>query len=363
MVNDEKIRKFIDCIHAGDRGGAKAALAALTVAELNTPDGTGRTLLARFTAENNAVAVRMLLKDGRCDWSVVCRDGKTARELATPGTRAPFAEYSAPDFFWRGGEAIPKNEVCDRIAAGTLAVDEALFDALPDDFTRALLTGKGKVSKSDFEKWMEVDKFPLYWEAQIALLLTDAEYAKKFVDWDCIRSAAEPDEWLSFLRDLPEYADEADWDQLALEGDAGAWQKLLKVRPEFTERWRKGMAKKYADEAHRHLLEKYYGFGVFNFLIACKNGDAEVVKAHLETGKHCKLNENFIYPMPPGFLQELPLAAAVKAYSVPCVRLLLAFGADPDALCRKNGKTPRELAAQRPEIRLLFDALRDRRGK
>ena len=363
MIDNEKIRKFIDCVKSGDRGGAKAALAALTVAELNTPDETGRTLLARFATENNAAAVKLLLKDRRSDQSVVCRDGKTALELAAEPVRELLEGASSPDFFWRGGEAIPKTEVHDRIEAGTLAVDEAIFNALPDDFTRALLTGKGKVAKTDFEKWMEVDKFPLYWEAQIALLLTDAEYTQKFLDWDYIRSAAEPDEWLSFLRDLPQYAGEADWDKLALEGSAESWQKLLKVRPEFTERWRKGMAKKYADDAHRHLLEKYYGFGVFNFLIACKNGDAEVVKAHLETGKHCKLNENFIYPMPPGFMQELPLAAAVKRGSVPCVRLLLAFGADPDILCRKNGKTPRELAAQRPEMRLLFDALRDRRGK
>ena len=363
MKSDEKIRKFIDCVKAGDRGGTKAALAALTVAELNTPDETGRTPLARFAAENNAAAVKLLLKDRRSDPSVVCRDGRTARELATGPVRELFDRASSPDFFWRGGEIIPKGEVCDRIEAGTLAVDEALFDALPDDFTRALLAGEGKVSKRDFEAWMEVDKYPLYWEAQIALLLTDAEYAQKFLDWDYIRSAAEPDEWLSFLRDLPQYADEADWDKLALEGDAESWQRLLKVRPEFAERWRQGMAKKYADEAHRHLLKKYYGFGVFNFMTACKNGDAEAVKAHLETGKHYKLNENFVYPMPPGFLQELPLAAAVKANSVPCVRLLLAFGADPDARCRKNGKTPRELAADRPEIRLLFEALRDRGGK
>ena len=162
---------------------------------------------------------------------------------------------SGPDFFRRNGEIIPKSEVYDRIKAGTLAADKELFDSLDSDFSRAMLAGEGKVSKRDFEAWMELEKYPLYWEAQIALLLTDAEYARKFLDWDYIRSAAEPDEWLSFLRDLPEYADEADWDKLALEGDAGAWQKLLKVRPEFTERWRKGMAKKYADDAHRHQLQ------------------------------------------------------------------------------------------------------------
>ena len=360
---NERIQKFIDRVRAGDRGGARAALAALTVAELNTPDETGRTLLARFAMENNAAAVRLLLKDGRSDPSVVCRDGKTARELAAGPVRELLDGASSPEFFWRNGGAVPRNELRARLEAGTLAADEAIFDALPDDFTRALLTGKGKVSKRDFEKWMEVDEFPLCWEAQIALLLTDAEYAQKFLDWDCIRSAAEPDEWLSFLRDLPECADEADWDKLAMEGDAEAWQKLLKVRPEFTERWRRGMAKKYADESGRKLLKKYNPITIFNFLIACRMGDAEVVKAHLEAGGgRFDLNENPVYSMPPGFLQELPLAAAVKANSVPCVRLLLAFGADPDARCRKNGKTPRELAAQRPGIRLLFDSLRPPRG-
>ena len=365
MKDNEKIRKFVDCVKTGDRGGARAALAALTTAELNTPDETGRTLLARFAMENNAAAVKLLLKDRRSDPSVVCRDGKTALELAAEPVRELLEGASSPDFFWRGGEAIPKNELRERIEAGTLAVDKTVFDALPDDFTRALLTGKGKVAKRDFEAWMEVDKYPLYWEAQIALLLTDAEYAQKFLNWDYIRSAAEPDEWLSFLRDLPEYAGEADWDKLALEGDAGAWQKLLKVRPEFTECWRKGMAKKYADESRRQLLKKYNPIPMFNFLAACRSGDVEVVKAHLEAGAAgpSGLNKNPVYSMPPGFLEELPLAAAVRANSVPCVRLLLAFGADPDALCRKNGKTPRELAANRPEIRLLFDMLRDRGGK
>ena len=142
---------------------------------------------------------------------------------------------SGPDFFRRNGELIPKSEVYDRIEAGTLAADKELFDSLDSDFSRAMLAGKGKVSKRDFEKWMELDKFPqsLYWEAQIALLLTDAEYAQKFLDWDYIRSAAEPDEWLSFLRDLPEYAAEADWEKLNAEGAPSSWRKLLEVRPEL----------------------------------------------------------------------------------------------------------------------------------
>ena len=353
---NERMRKFIDCVKAGDRGGAKAALAELTVAELNTPDETGRTPLARFAAENNGAAVKLLFKDGRSDPSVVCRDGKTARDLASGPVKELFDGAPSPEFFWRGGEAIPTYDVYARLDAGTLVADKALFDSLDGDFYRALLAGRGRVDKADFEKWMEVDKYPLCWEAQIALLLTDEEYAKKFVDWDYIRSAAEPDEWLSFLRDLPQYADEADWDKLACEGDAVTWRNLLKVRPEFTERWRAAMKKKYADETRRKLLKKYNTVTIFNFLIACSRGDVEVVTAHLEAdGGRFNLNENPVYSMPPGFLQELPLALAVQANSVPCVRILLAFGADPDAFCRKNGKTPRELAAQRPQIKILFD--------
>ena len=354
---DNALRKFIDCIRTGDRGGAKAALKALTVAELNTPDETGCTLLMRFAAENNAAAVRLLLNDRRCDPSVAGRDGRTAQELAAAPVKELLANASSPEFFWRNGEAIPKNEVYDRVEAGTLAADKALFDSLDGDFFRALLTGKGKVSKRDFESWMEVDRFPLHWEAQIALLLTDAEYARKFLDWDYIRSAAEADDWLSFLRDLAEYADEADWDKLACEGDAVAWMELLKVCPELKPRWKAAMAKKYADETRRKLLKKYDPTTLFNFLTACRRGDVEVVTAHLEAGGvgSARLNENLVYPMPPGFLQPLPLAEAVKANSMPCVRVLLAFGADPDAFCRKNEKTPRQLAAQLPEIRILFN--------
>lgn len=166
---------------------------------------------------------------------------------------------SGPDFFRRNGELIPKSEVYDRIEAGTLTADKELFDSLDSDFSRAMLAGKGKVSKRDFEKWMELDKFPqsLYWEAQIALLLTDAEYAQKFLDWDYIRSAAEPDEWLSFLRDLPEYAAEADWEKLNAEGAPSSWRKLLEIRPELGKyrRKRKGHEETTLDEYKRAIYE------------------------------------------------------------------------------------------------------------
>ena len=102
------------------------------------------------------------------------------------------------------------------------------------------------------------------------------------------------------------------------------------------------------------LLKKYHLEAPFNLGIACERNDVEVVSAHLPPGCHPTLNKNFVYPMPPGFLQELPLARAVRANAAAVVKLLLERGADPDALCRKNEKTPRELAADKPEIRKLF---------
>ena len=104
------------------------------------------------------------------------------------------------------------------------------------------------------------------------------------------------------------------------------------------------------------LLQKYSFSRLFNFFKACSRGDSEVLQAHLQLKIHPKLNENFIYPMPPGFLLELPLATAVKANSVDCVKLLLEYGAVPDAFCRnkQNQCTPRELAAEKPEILELF---------
>ena len=93
---------------------------------------------------------------------------------------------------------------------------------------------------------------------------------------------------------------------------------------------------------------------MFNLNEACKFNDAVTVKAHLVTGKHGPLNENVLYSMPPGFLVPLPLATAVGAGAVKCIRLLLENGAGPDAFCRKYGKTPRELARGKRHILKLF---------
>jgi len=97
---------------------------------------------------------------------------------------------------------------------------------------------------------------------------------------------------------------------------------------------------------HEHdpeLMKKYTACGL-NFIAACAHGDAEVLRAHFAEKQVPPLNENIVYSMPPGFLQTLPLAAAVLSGSKACVELLLERGADPDVRCRRCGKTSRELA-------------------
>ena len=97
-------------------------------------------------------------------------------------------------------------------------------------------------------------------------------------------------------------------------------------------------------------------FPPFNLAEACRHNDIEVVKFHLSVASP-ELNKNHIYPMPPGFPAELPLAAAVKADAMECIELLLEHGADPDvpSCCYDDYKTPRELAADKPEILKLFN--------
>ena len=116
-------------------------------------------------------------------------------------------------------------------------------------------------------------------------------------------------------------------------------------------------SKDYASDSRiRQLfqLKKYRKISLFNFFIAIQKNDTEAVTAHLATGKHPALNKNVFYSMPPGFLIELPLATAVKKDCAEMVKILLEHGALPDAHCRKNEKTPQQLAETHPEILKLF---------
>ena len=132
-------------------------------------------------------------------------------------------------------ETLDSRQLLEQIENGSIVVDREIFDALPGDFFRAQMAAEGKISKQDFEAWIG-DMRSLHWEGQIELLIDDEEYGRKFVDWDYIREAAEPEEWLSFLRDLPQYADEADWDKLIREGSDASWQRLYEVQPELVKK-------------------------------------------------------------------------------------------------------------------------------
>jgi hypothetical protein len=155
------------------------------------------------------------------------------------------------------------------------------------------------------------------------------------------------------LRDLPQYFDKADWNKLIQEGSKASWETLVNIRSEFQEKFQE------RNDYCKKIMKKYTNttfFPPFNLAEACKRNDIEVVKFHLTVASP-DLNKNYIYPMPPGFPAELPLAAAVKANAMECIELLLEHGADPDVCCnhKSNYKTPRELAVDKPEILELFN--------
>ena len=355
---DEKtaLEKFCECANHEDVAGCLNALKHISIDTLNKQDDDGYDMLISAAVSENEYAVTALLQDNRCDRTHeenLC--GMTAEEfiLVYPEEspmRQAFINAPMQEFIYRGSKIIDRNDIFDRIMNDTLECDKGCFDMLPGDYYRAELVVNGKVSKENFESWLDPEE--LHWEAQIALLIGDEEYSKKFVDWEYIRETAEANEWLSFLRDLPQYANKADWNKLIKEGSNASWEDLINARPEFQEKFQKREA--YC----KRIMKKYTNttfFPPFNLAEACKHNDIEVVKFHLSVASP-ELNKNHIYPMPPGFPAELPLAAAVKADAMECIELLLEHGADPDVCCihKSNYKTPRELAADKPEILELF---------
>ena len=356
MNEKDALKKFYECANNNDLAGCLKSLKDISIDTLNQQDDDDYDMLISAVVSGNECAVTALLQDNRCDRTHeenLC--GMTAEQFAMDypedsPIRQAFADAPSQDFIYRDGKVIGRNDIFDRIMDDTLECDKGCFDMLPGDFYRAELVVNGKVSKEDFESW--VNPAELYWDAQIALLIGDEEYGKKFADWDYIREAASANEWLSFLRDLPRYADKADWDKLFNEGHDSSWEALADARPEF-------QAKLQERQAYcKKIMTKYTyttWFPPFNLAEACKRNDIEVVKFHLTVASP-ELNKNYIYPMPPGFPAELPLAAAVKANAMECIEFLLEHGADPDVCCnhKSNYKTPRELAAGKPEILELF---------
>ena len=357
MNEKDALKKFYECANNNDLAGCLKSLKDISIDTLNKQDDDDYDMLISAVVSGNECAVTALLQDNRCDRTHeenLC--GMTAEQFAMDypedsPIRQAFVDAPSQDFIYRDGKVIDRNDIFDRIMDDTLECDKGCFDMLPGDFYRAELVVNGKVSKEDFESW--VNPAELYWDAQIALLIGDEEYGKKFADWDYIREAASANEWLSFLRDLPRYADKADWDKLFNEGHDSSWEALVDARPEFQAKFQERQAYR------KKIMTKYTHsswFQPFNLAEACKRNDIEVVKFHLTVASP-ELNKNYIYPMPPGFPAELPLAAAVKANAMECIELLLEHGADPDVWCinKVNYKTPRELAAGKPEILKLFN--------
>ena len=357
MRENDAVRKFYACAAKNDVNGCLESLKDISIDTLNKQDDDNYDMLISAVVSGNECAVKALLQDNRCDRTHkenLC--GMTAEEFAldypeNSPIRQAFDDAPMQKFIYRDGRVTAREDIFENIMNDSLEADKGCFDMLPGDFYRVQLVVNGKISKEDFESWLNPAE--LYWDAQIALLIGDEEYAEKFVDWDYIREAASANEWLSFLRDLPRYADKADWDKLFNEGSRNSWKALADARPEFQEKFQEREA--YC----KKIMTKYTYttfFPPFNLAEACKHNDIEVVKFHLTVASP-DLNKVYIYPMPPGFPAELPLAAAVKANAVACIELLLEHGADPD-VCSINKidyKTPRELAADKPEILELFN--------
>ena len=356
MNEKDALKKFYEYANNNDLAGCLESLKDISIDTLNKQDDDDYDMLIQAVVSGNACAVTALLQDNRCDRTHeenLC--GMTAEQFAMDypedsPIRQAFADAPVQDFIYRDEKVIDRNDIFDRIMDDTLECDKGCFDMLPGDFYRAELVVNGKVSKEDFESW--INPADLYWEAQIALLIGDEEYGKKFVDWDYIREAASANEWLSFLRDLPQYADKANWDKLFNEGHYNSWKALVDARPEFQAKFQERNA--YCEK----IMTKYTNttfFPPFNLAEACKHNDIEVVKFHLTVASP-DLNKVYFFPMPPRFPATLPLAAAVKANAMECIELLLEHGADPDVWCnhKSNYKTPRELAADKPEILELF---------
>jgi hypothetical protein len=357
MKNNDALKKFYECACNNDLPGCLETLQHISIDTLNQQDDDGYTMLISAVVSNNACAVKALLQDNRCDRTIeenLC--GMTAEEFAMDyskdsSIRQAFFNAPMQKFVYRDGKVIDRNDIFNSIMNDTIECDKGCFDMLLGDYYRAELVVNNKVSKKDFESWLNPAQ--LEWDGQIALLIGDEKYGKKFVSWGYIRKAADANSWLSFLRDLPQYADKANWNKLIKEGSKASWKALVKARPEFKEKFEQ------YETYCKKILQKYtknFYYPPLNLAEACKHNDTEVVKVHLNNTSP-NLNKNYIYPMPPGFIAQLPLAAAVKGNAFECIELLLEHGANPDVLCnhKSNYKTPRELAANKPKILELFN--------
>lgn len=92
-----------------------------------------------------------------------------------------------------------------------------------------------------------------------------------------------------------------------------------------------------------------YGLGgILNIMQAISYEDIDYLKKHLTKGSS-SLNENIVYPMPPGFRQLLPLLKAIKSHAYKSLQFLLEYGADPDVPDANLYMTPRQYAKENDE--------------
>lgn len=355
MDENNAIKNFHISCKNNDLTGAMNALKSISTQTINQQDDDGYNMLIQAVVSNNECACIALLKENRCDRTLeedLC--GLTAYELSQQYPKnSPICEAfnnaEFQTFIYRNKRVIPRADIYDEIMQGTLEVDKGILDMLPGDYYRAMLVVNNKISKDEFSQYINKDEF--HYEGQITLLIYDEEYGKQFVDWSYIREYATADEWLSFLRDIPQYAHECNWNKVIKEGSLDSWRDLIKVCPQFLDKY--SQRKEY----HQKIMKKYTKtFIPLNLMAACRKDDVETVKIHLLNLKPNAINKNHNYSMPPGFLSELPLATAVKNNAINCIKLLLDFGANPDAIChhRSNQVSPRELAKDKPEILKLF---------
>ena len=92
-----------------------------------------------------------------------------------------------------------------------------------------------------------------------------------------------------------------------------------------------------------------YGLGgILNIMQAISCEDIDYLKQHLTKGAS-SLNQNIVYPMPPGFRQLLPLHKAIKSHAYKSLLFLLEYGADPDVPDDNVYMSPRQYAKENDE--------------
>ena len=78
-----------------------------------------------------------------------------------------------------------------------------------------------------------------------------------------------------------------------------------------------------------------YSRSVFNVHRAIELNRTDVIQRHYDDGWR-GMNENFYYPMPPGFLLKLPLILALECKAYESLKWLLEHGSDPYKICRNR---------------------------